>query len=216
MIALMDSGTANLGSVYKALQETGSRPTITDDPATLNEAAGVVFPGVGSFEHAARILQAKGLDEVIVECIGSGKPFLGICLGFQLLFTYSEEALQGQHRLKTGDSSLPLGLNIIKGAVKHFPPGLPVPHVGWNSALFRKDHPLMKGLPEEAFFYFTHSYYAAPDESDTVLAETEYSGLFVSAVARDNLMGVQFHPEKSGPVGLKLLKNFVDIVKKGQ
>ncbi len=216
MIALVDSGSANLGSVYKALIRTGSSPVITDEPAKIRDARGVVFPGVGSFEHAARVLKAKKLDRVIVEVVASGKPFLGICLGFQLLMSYSEERSQGLDDIKGeevgNDSDFPTGLAIIKGAVKKFPAGLPVPHVGWNRAFARKEHPLMDGLPEGCYFYFTHSFFVAPEESDVVLTETEYNGLFASAVALDNLMGVQFHPEKSGPAGLKLLNNFRKIV----
>lgn len=205
MIAVVDSGSANLGSVYKALVKVGISAEISDDPSVIKEASGVVFPGVGSFGHAAQLLKMKGLDHVLADVIASGKPFLGICLGLQLLFSHSEEG-------KESGDILPAGINAVPGTARRFSPGLPVPHVGWNRAFARKAHPLLSGLPEGSYFYFTHSFYVEPDDADAVLTETEYSGLFVSSIARDNIMGVQFHPEKSGPAGLHLLSNFGRIV----
>ncbi len=205
MIAVVDSGSANLGSVYKALIKTGLDAEVTDKPSVIKSASGIVFPGVGAFEHAVRLLKIKGLDEVLIKVIESGKPFLGICLGLQLLMSFSEER-------SSDDVSLPAGINAVPGKVIRFPSGLPVPHVGWNRAFARKPHPLMTGLPEGSYFYFTHSYYVKPDKNDVILTETYYNESFVSSIARGNIMGVQFHPEKSGPAGLQLLNNFGKIV----
>jgi len=204
MIAVINSGSANLGSVLHALVKVGSEAVITDDPMVINSAAGIVFPGVGAFEHAARLLREKKLDTVLADVIAAGKPFLGICLGLQLLFGFSEER-------SSKDLPFPKGINAVPGRVKRFAPGLTVPHVGWNRVFSRKEHPLLEGLNEGSYFYFNHSYYVEPEEREVVLTETEYGEVFVSSIARGNLMGVQFHPEKSGSSGLRLLKNFAIV-----
>ncbi len=205
-IALVDSGIANIGSVYKALEKAGRKAIVTHEANVIKKAAGVVFPGVGSFAYAMMILQKNGLVQILRETIESGKPFLGICLGLQLLFSSSEECSECETKV------IP-GLNIIPGEVKLLPAGQPVPHVGWNRVyLQQKGHPLFKGLPEDPYFYFTHSYYVQPLEPQVRLALTFYGSQFTSAVAHGNLMGVQFHPEKSGPEGLLLLRNFDNMV----
>ena len=205
-VALIDSGIANIGSVEKAMSRVGIPVIVTNVPATIKGAQGVVFPGVGAFSRAAEILHEKGLVVVIKEVVAKRVPFLGICLGLQLLFEYSEEKYEHE-------TLFPKGLSLVGGGVKKFPPGVQIPHVGWNRAVPVKEHPLWEGLPNAAYFYFTHSFFVSPDQDFTILAQTDYSGLqFSSAVAESNLMGVQFHPEKSGPVGLRLLHNFGKIV----
>ncbi len=203
---MVDSGSANLSSIYKALLHVRIDAFITDKAGAIAAADGVIFPGVGSFGHAAALLRQKGLQEALLECIDAGKPFLGICLGMQLLFTHSEESST------EGAGPLPAGLDAIPGQVRRFPAGLPVPHVGWNRVAPRFPHPLFSGLPGDAYFYFTHSYYVQPENPAHTLAFTEYRQPFTSAAASHNLIGVQFHPEKSGPVGLHLLSNFGKII----
>lgn len=205
-VALVDSGIANLNSVEKALRWVGLDVVVTNDSSELKSAAGVVFPGVGSFAQAMLHINKNGLDTVLEEVVSSGKPFLGICLGLQLFFTSSEES----YEVEGADIG---GLNWLAGEVKRFPPGQPIPHVGWNRAfLCQKGHPLFNGLPERPYFYFTHSYYVDPEDAAVKLSETAYGVNFASAVAKGNLMGVQFHPEKSGPEGLHLLRNFGNMI----
>jgi imidazole glycerol-phosphate synthase subunit HisH len=204
-VAVVDSGCANLSSIYKALMHLHIDAFITDEASAVAAADGIIFPGVGSFAHTASLLRQNGLEEALLASIAAGKPFLGICLGLQLLFTRSEER-------GGGEGPLPAGLGAIPGQVRRFSPGLPVPHVGWNRIIPRARHPLFNGLPEDAYFYFTHSYYVQPDNPAHTLALTEYGQLFTAAAARKNLIGVQFHPEKSGPVGLHLLSNFGKII----
>lgn len=210
-VVLVDSSVANLGSVFKALKKVGVNTRVSGDSHVIREADGVVFPGVGSFAQAMLSLEEKRLNRVLVESVASGKPFLGICLGLQVLFASSEES--SEQPCENNNEKKVDGLNMVAGEVKHFPPGQPVPHVGWNRASLRQvSHPLFAGLPEAPYFYFTHSYYVHPLEPEVELAVTNYGIEFVSAIARDNLMGVQFHPEKSGPEGLHLLNNFGNIV----
>lgn len=204
-VAVVNSGSANLSSIFKALLHVQIDAFISDEASAIASADAIIFPGVGSFGHTAALLKQKGLQEALLGCIAAGKPFLGICLGLQLLFTHSEES-------SGGAGPLPAGLGAIPGQVRRFPPGLPVPHVGWNRATPLLPHPLFEGLPEDAYFYFTHSYYVQPENPAHTLAFTEYGQPFASAAARHNLIGVQFHPEKSGPVGLHLLSNFGKII----
>jgi imidazole glycerol-phosphate synthase subunit HisH len=206
-VAVVDSGSANLNSIYKALIKVSVDAFVTDSPAALAGADGVVFPGVGAFEPAMALLRGKGLAPALLDCIAAGKPFLGICLGLQLLFSASEERADPR-------GPLPAGLNAIPGLVRRFRGDLPVPHVGWNQAApaAGQPHPLFDDLTENDYFYFTHSYYVEPAEPANVIALTEYGAPFASAAARGNLMGVQFHPEKSGPAGLRLLSNFGKII----
>ncbi|HSW36684.1 MAG TPA: imidazole glycerol phosphate synthase subunit HisH [Candidatus Limnocylindrales bacterium] len=203
-LVIVDSGSANLNSIYKALQIVSLQSVISDNPPVIASADAVIFPGVGSFEYAAALLERKGLSEVLLEVIAAGKPFLGICLGMQLLFSSSTESSS-----LTGNSS---GLNVVHGLVKRFPCNLHVPHVGWNQVNLCFDHPLFDGLSDGAYFYFTHSYYAQPDLESHTLALTEYGFPFTSATVVNSLCGVQFHPEKSGPAGLRLLSNFGKII----
>ncbi len=201
---IVDSGCANLNSIYRAALAAGIDVVVTDKKTEINEAPAIIFPGVGSFEHAMNQLRIKDLTALLREAIASGKPFLGICLGMQLLFDTSDES---------ADACSPgKGLSALGGKSVRFPAGLPVPHVGWNQAKPVNNHPLFAGLDENAYFYFTHSYFVVPEDQNYTLAKTEYGLSFTSAVCRDNLLGVQFHPEKSGPSGLRLLSNFGKII----
>lgn len=204
-VAVVDSGCANLKNVCKALLYAGVDAFITDESARLSGAGGIVFPGVGSFSHAASMLREKGLNDALLKCIAAGKPFLGICLGLQLLFSHSEEA-------GAEPGVLPAGLNAVSGQVKLLPPGLPVPHVGWNRVQPCSPHPLFEGLADGAYFYFTHSYYVLPDDPAHILALAEYGQTFTAAAAKGNLFGVQFHPEISGAAGLRIFSNFGKII----
>lgn len=201
---IVDSGSANLNSIARALEKVSVYSVISDDPATIATAGGVVFPGVGAFGHAVALLKRKKLIGVLLDSINKGKPFLGICLGLQLLFSSSEEGAT--------PAIATAGLNVIPGQVKRFPVGLPVPHVGWNMAQPGRSHPLFEGLELGAYFYYTHSYFVEPENPAHILALSDYGSPFTTAVARDRLMGVQFHPEKSGPAGLRLLNNFGKII----
>jgi glutamine amidotransferase len=203
MIAIVDYRAGNLTSVARALQYLNVPCVITDRADELRRADRVIFPGVGAAGEAMRNLKEKNLAVCIRELFESGKPLLGICLGTQVIFEYSEE-----------DNRTPC-LGIIPGGVKRFPEGmiekgdrLKIPHMGWNRVAFRGDHPLFSGIPGNAEFYFVHSYYPAPSNSSDVAGETGYGIRFASAVARRNLVAVQFHPEKSGRFGLKILENF--------
>jgi len=209
-LVIIDSECANLNSIYKAAKYVALEPVISDDPQTIASARGIIFPGVGSFAHAASLIDRKKLTGSLLKAIKAGIPFLGICLGMQLLFSRSEE---------TGLSSSvepAEGLKAMPGEVKRFPDKLPVPHVGWNRVQPVSNDPLFGGLDRNsnggAYFYFTHSYYVQPENRDYILGHTDYGFLFTSAVKKDNLYGVQFHPEKSGPAGLRLLSNFGKII----
>ena len=203
-LVIVDSGSANLYSIFKACEMVSLKPEITANPAIITAAEAVIFPGVGFFDHAARLLNEKKLAEALLAVIENNVPLLGICLGMQLLFTESEESAVLNQSIK--------GLNAIAGKVKRFPPGLPVPHVGWNKAIPTGNHPLFTGLEKGAYFYFTHSYYVKPDKNTSTIAQTDYGFSFTSAAAENNVMGVQFHPEKSGLAGLHLLANFGKII----
>lgn len=200
-IAIVDYGMANLRSVQKAFERVGARAEITSDPRGVAACDKLVLPGVGAFRDAIGRLRETNLDRPIVEHIREGHPFLGICLGLQLLFTRSTE---------DGDYA---GLNVLSGEVVRFPelPGLKVPHMGWNQLRFKNDCPLFRGLPDESAVYFVHSYYAIPKDPTLTCAEADYPTPFTAAVWKDNLFATQFHPEKSQSVGLTMLKNFVDL-----
>ncbi len=209
-LVIIDSECANLSSIYKAVKYVNLEPVITDDSKTIASARAIIFPGVGSFAHAASLINRKKLTESLLKAIAAGIPFLGICLGMQLLFSKSEE-------VTPGSSSEPAeGLNAIPGEVKRFPAGLPVPHVGWNRVTPEDEDPLFRGLEQGpnrgAYFYFTHSYYVQPQNRHHILGHTGYGFQFTSTVKKGNLYGVQFHPEKSGPAGLRLLSNFGKII----
>jgi glutamine amidotransferase len=200
-IAILDYGMANLRSVQKAFERVGASAEITSDRRVITTAEKLVLPGVGAFRDAIARLRETGLDQPIIEHIRKGKPFLGICLGLQLLFTRSKE---------DGDYT---GLNVLEGEVIRFPevPGLKVPHMGWNQLRFGNDCPLFRGLPEESAVYFVHSYYAVPKDPKVTSAEADYPTPFTAAVWKDNLYATQFHPEKSQAVGLKMLENFARL-----
>ncbi len=202
MIAVIDYGAGNVGSVTNALSHLGVRHVITDDPATILAADGVVFPGVGATADAMAQLRARGLVEVIHRATASGKPFFGICVGQQVLFDTSHE----------GDPHPCLG--VLAGDVRRFPDraDLHVPHMGWNSVRLRRPHPLFAGVPDETPFYFVHSYHIAPADDAIILGETDYGVTFPAAVARGAVMATQFHPEKSGRWGLHIYRNFAEIV----
>jgi len=199
LIAIIDYGAGNLRSVQRALERAGAEAIITGDPVRIKLADGVVLPGVGAFGEAMEQLERRGLVLPIMQVISAGKPFLGICLGMQLLFQESEEL---------GHYS---GLGVFKGRVKRFPeaPGYKVPHVGWNQLHIRQDNPLLADIPDGSFVYFVHSYYVEPAHPEIVVATTDYILEYASVVARGNVYGVQFHPEKSQDVGAVILENFV-------
>ncbi|MEZ2226699.1 MULTISPECIES: imidazole glycerol phosphate synthase subunit HisH [unclassified Microcoleus] len=199
VIAVVDYDMGNLHSVCKGLENVGAVPKITDDPAMIDQADAVVLPGVGSFDPAMQNLRTRGLIEPIISAIASGKPFLGICLGLQILFESSEEGLEP-------------GLGVISGTVRRFSsePGLTIPHMGWNQLQFAQDLSLWQNLPAEPWVYFVHSYYVDPvDPKVRSAMVTHGSQNVTAAIAKDNLMAVQFHPEKSSSTGLQILSNFV-------
>ena len=199
LMAVVDYGAGNLRSVAKALERSGLVPEVTGDPAAVLRADGVVLPGVGAFADAAASLAAKGLDEAVGESIRRGRPYLGLCLGLQLLFESSDE-----HELTPGFAVLP-------GQVGRFPErdaaGAPlrVPHIGWNQVRWSGDHPVLRGLAESDCYYFVHSYRAVPARDEDNVGRVDYGGAFAAAVARDNVFAVQFHPEKSQGAGRRLL-----------
>jgi imidazole glycerol-phosphate synthase subunit HisH len=201
MIAIIDYGMGNLRSVERAFERTGHPATITHDPQVLADAKKVVLPGVGAFRDAIAALTARGLVEPIRAAIAEGKPFLGICLGLQLLFERSFE--DGEYR----------GLGVIAGDVVRFdvPPTYKVPHMGWNQLAFRRRPPIFAGVDEGAHFYFVHSYYVVPRETSVVATETDYPRPFCSSIWRERLFATQFHPEKSQEAGLRVLKNFAEL-----
>lgn len=207
MIAIVDYGVGNLRSVQKALERVGATAVVSDDPAVLDAAKGVILPGVGAFGDAMENLQSRQLLAPVLHQAEKGKPLLGICLGMQLLFDESEE--MGYHP----------GLGLLPGRVVRFPEGmLKVPHIGWNqlhlpaAASAVAGGALLMGIAPGAYAYFVHSYYATPEQEADVLATTEYGVDFASVVGRGTVWGAQFHPEKSQEVGLKLLENFSRLV----
>jgi glutamine amidotransferase len=197
MIAIVDYDMGNLKSVQKAFEAVGHRAAVTRDPQAIADASHVVLPGVGAFGDCMRNLERYGLVEPVLKSIAAGKPFLGICLGFQLLFGESEEF--GTHK----------GLGVIPGKVIRFSSGpLKVPHMGWNAIAMQKRSPLLEGVPDGAFMYFVHSYYGVLDDRALACTMTDYGAPFVSSVARDNVFACQFHPEKSQGEGLRIIRNF--------
>lgn len=198
VIAIIDYGMGNLRSVAKAFETVGHQSVVTRDARVIGNASHVVLPGVGAFGDCMANIEQYGLVESIHAAVQSGKPFLGICLGLQVLFAESEEF--GLHK----------GLGIIPGKVKRFPvdPALKVPHMGWNEVHYRTDCPLFEGIADRAYWYFVHSYYVEPTDSAVVATTTTYGTDFVSAIRRDHIVACQFHPEKSQAVGLRFIKNF--------
>ena len=204
MIAVVEYGAGNIGSVVNALEHLGIAHIVTDDPATILGAPGVIFPGVGATADAMRNLRERGLVEPLRQVAASGRPLFGVCVGQQVLFDTSHE----------GDPHPCLG--IVGGDVRRFPDAdLIVPHMGWNGVAQRRAHPLFDGIPDGAEFYFVHSYYCAPTDGAIVIGATDYGAPFAAAIARDNVMATQFHPEKSGQWGLRIYRNFARIVEAG-
>ena len=206
MVTVIDYGIGNLRSIEKALEAIGAEVLRTDRPDDLLEADHLVLPGVGAFGACINEIRRRGLEEPIKEYVASGRPFIGVCVGMQLLFTESEE--RGQHR----------GLDLLPGRVVRFEgideatrKPLKVPHMGWNTVAARYASPLLDELPDTPFFYFVHSYHPVPDDEDDVLATSPYGTEFPAIVHRDNVYGVQFHPEKSQRNGLQVLKNFARL-----
>lgn len=207
MIAILDYGLGNLGSIANMLKVIGERSKITNDIEIIKNADGIILPGVGAFDAGMKKLIDSGLDKVVKECAVSGKPILGICLGMQLLGRNSEEG-----NLK--------GLELIPFECKHFAfpnnSELKIPHMGWDIVDIKKSHPLVSELKGTQRYYFVHSYYAVCDNQENVLMTCDYGHEFAASVVKDNIMGVQFHPEKSHDFGLALLNNFVNICKKNR
>jgi len=208
MICIVDYGMGNLRSVHKAVERVGFEARVTSDPTDIEGASKLILPGVGAFADCMRNLTRHGLMEPVINFIQSGKPFLGICLGLQLLFEESDEF--GRHK----------GMGILPGKVTRFPDNLtdphtgeryPIPHMGWNAVHFRGSTPLFEGVQSGSYFYFVHSYYAVPDNPQDTIGTTSYGINFTSAVQRNNITAVQFHPEKSHTAGLQLLQNFGHI-----
>ena len=199
-LGLVDYGMGNRRSVEKALERAGARVAVTGDPARLRDADGLVVPGVGAFPAAMRSLRERGLDEVVRDGAAAGTPVLGICLGMQLLFESSQES--------GGDE----GLGLLAGDVSRLDaPALKLPQMGWNDVRWERDTPLNAGLPDPSIFYHVHSYVPRPADAADVLGVSEYGSRFVTVVARENVFGAQFHPEKSSAHGLALLENFAGI-----
>ena len=204
MIAIIDYGVGNLFSLCSSLKSIGAEAVVTPDPAVIRAADRIILPGVGAFADAAAKLRATGLDQVLMEEAAKGKPVMGICLGMQMLFEESHE--YGIHK----------GLGLIPGRVipmmGYIPEGLKIPHIGWNPLILKGEskHPLLKYVNEGDCVYFVHSYFAT-DCNDSVIATAEYGRELTAAVAKDNVMGCQFHPEKSGKVGLAILKAFCEM-----
>ncbi len=200
-IVIVDYGLANLRSVQKALEKVGHAATISGDPNQVAEADKVILPGVGAFRDAITQLRSSGLVPALLEHVRRGKPFLGICLGLQLLFTTSHE--DGEYA----------GLDLFRGEVVRFPeqPGLKVPHMGWNQLRLRRPAAIFKGLQDGAAVYFVHSYYVVPTDPNLTAAETDYPTPFTSVIWQENVFATQFHPEKSQQVGLTMLRNFAAL-----
>jgi glutamine amidotransferase len=198
-IVVVDYGAGNLRSVARALAHVDEAPVVSADPSDIDRAAGVVLPGVGAAADTMDNLRARRLVAPITEYIAAGRPFLGVCMGLQALFDWSEE----------GDGQDCLG--ILPGTIRRFPhdSGLKVPHMGWNTVDWVRDHPLVEGIPSGSYFYFVHSFYPETGDPGLALGMTEYGVRFPSVVARDNVVATQFHPEKSGDHGLRLYANFV-------
>ena len=201
MITIVDYQMGNLRSVQNAVQKTGGQARISSDPGEIASADKLILPGVGAFGDAMAEIRRRDLAAPIRDFLASGRPFLGICLGLQLLFEKGYE--HGEHE----------GLGVLDGEVVRFdlPPEYKVPHMGWNTVTRRSDPPILEGIPDEAHFYFVHSYYVRPDDDSVVALSCDYAGEFCAMVWRDNLYATQFHPEKSQAEGLKLLGSFARL-----
>lgn len=199
MITIVDYGMGNLRSAQKGFERVGHPAVITSDPTEVARASKIVLPGVGAFGDAMTNLRASGLISPLLDAVQQRVPLLGICLGLQLFFEESEE--HGLHK----------GLGLLPGCVRRFPKGQRIPQIGWNQLHFQRSHPLLDGVPDGAFVYFVNSYYSDPSDPSDIVATTDYGIDFTSIAVRDHLLGVQFHPEKSQEVGLRILKNFGEM-----
>ena len=202
MIAIVDYGMGNLRSVEKGFKKVGVEAVVTSDPGVIDNASAVVLPGVGAFRDCIKNLKDLSLTEAIVRSVDKGKPYLGICLGLQVLFSESEEF---------GTCK---GLDIFRGKVVRFQISEKVPHMGWNTVKFIKRPPILSDIADESYFYFVHSFYVVPDDKDIVATTTDYGVPFTSMVWKDNVFATQFHPEKSQDLGLKVLSGFGKFVEK--
>lgn len=199
MITIIDYGAGNMRSVFNAITTLGYQPRVTSSPGDVLDAEAIILPGVGAAGDAMKNLETSGLITPLRLFIENNRPFLGICVGMQLLFTYTEEG-KGQQCL-----------DIIPGQVRRLSPGVKIPQIGWNQVNQRSYHPIFDGIPNRSNFYFAHSYHARPNNESLVIGETEYGIPLCSVIARGNLVATQFHPEKSGEVGLKLYDNFIKL-----
>jgi imidazole glycerol-phosphate synthase subunit HisH len=222
MIAIIDYGMGNLRSALRGIEKVGGEARLIQSPSEMIGASAIVLPGDGAFGHAMKNLREANWIAPIKQAIADGVPFLGICVGMQLLFETSEES-RDIAALAQNDKSFPEqatmareeqheGLGIFPGSVIRFPNGLKIPQMGWNQLNIRQTNPLLRDVPNGGYTYFVHSYYCAPSDDSVTLASTDYGVEFASIVGRDNVWGTQFHPEKSQSVGLKILTNFIDIV----
>lgn len=209
MLTIIDYGMGNLRSVQKSLERMGATTLVSSRPEDIAKATALILPGVGSFGAAMTNLKKYGLDTVIKDKVAHGIPFLGICLGLQVLFEKGEES-----------PDIP-GLGILKGTVPHFhsTKGFPkkeltIPHMGWNQVVYNKDSRLFQDIPNSSFFYFVHSYQVAPKDKDVIIGHCDYGGPVVAAIEKDNVFATQFHPEKSSPWGMIVLKNFMALLNK--
>ena len=198
-LVIVDYGAGNLRSVARAVAHVGGESIITSDPTAVAAAPALILPGVGAAADTMRNLRERGLVEPIQQYIAGGRPFLGVCMGQQALFDFSEEG--GRHDC----------LGILPGRIVRLPSGLKVPHMGWNRVRIVRPHPIFEGIPDGSYFYFVHSYHPRPEEPSVIVGETEYGVTFPAVVARDNLVATQFHPEKSGALGLRMYGNFLRI-----
>ena len=206
MIAIIDYGAGNLGSVANAITKLGYKPNVTDSPGDVLRSKAIILPGVGAAGDAMESLRAIDMADVIRQMIDENRPLFAVCVGLQLLFSSTEEG--GWHRC----------LDIIPGAVKRLPQGLKVPHMGWNQVKQQVKHPIFNGIPDEANFYFVHSYYGEPEDKSVVAGTTDYGVNMCSMVINNSLIATQFHPEKSGNWGLRMYSNFLEMAlgKEGQ
>jgi glutamine amidotransferase len=199
MIAVIDYGAGNLRSVTNALIKLGCQPKVTHEPEDVVKATAVIFPGVGAAADVMESLREAGMDEAIKEAINENQPFFAICVGMQVMLSATEEG------------GLNECLGIIPGTVRRLPAGLKVPHIGWNQVRQVSAHPIFKGIPDGSNFYFVHSYYAEPEDASVVAGTTEYGVNLCSVLIKDNLIATQFHPERSGELGLRMYANFLDL-----
>jgi len=201
MIFIVDYGMGNLRSVQKGLENVGFAASITSKPEDIEAAQGVVLPGVGAFGDAMNNLKSNGMDQALQEFVKSGRPFLGICLGQHLMFEGSEEFGWNE------------GLGLLPGRIVRLPAGIKVPHMGWNQLRRVREERILDGIPDDSYFYFVHSFYPQVDDPCIIGAVTEYGATIPAVVSRNNIYGIQFHPEKSSTLGLKILQNFGELVR---